>query len=157
MGRLHQDEAGKVGSIEDIGDLFGAFPARGFPASVFKPAWPNQSCHSEAEPRQSWGDSLPHHTPFHPNVPEQEPVENVIAIDAHMNDSQDAIENIWQECEACADLKSKHLQLKNRVQSLQEKLRMGRKELLPLKEKVCNNFVVSLIIIFPYAKLPCVI
>ena len=67
MGRLHQDEAGKVGAIEDIGDLFGAFPARGFPASVFEPAWPNESCNSEAEPRRSRGDSLPHHTPFDRN------------------------------------------------------------------------------------------
>ena len=61
------DEAGKVGAIEDIGDLFGTFPARGFPASVFEPAWPNENCNSEAEPRRSRGDSLPHHTPFDRN------------------------------------------------------------------------------------------
>ena len=65
MGRLHQDEAGKVGAIEDIGDLFGAFPARGFPASVFEPAWPNESFHSEAEPRRSRGDSL---STIHPST-----------------------------------------------------------------------------------------
>ena len=44
-----------------------AFPGRGFRASVFEPAWPNESCNSEAEPRRSRGDSLPHHTPFDRN------------------------------------------------------------------------------------------
>ena len=88
----------------------------------------------------------------HPNVPEQEPVENAVAIDANMNDSQDAIENIWQECEACADLKSKHRQLKNRVQSLQQKLRTGRKQLFSSRRK--GTITVKSVGTIPISPLP---